>query len=268
MVKNSQLLVLFLVWHNAYMAKSSRIRVTPTTILTDQSEFDLQRNNEKIRLVASQWSKDEDGSDYFTDDRENTINNNRARFSSKLIPSYGRDSDHHQYDPRVRVTVETTDMQRVINPLMKQANTASIALLFVLLIWRTFSCFEMAEQILSANTKAMLLVPATILTCANAIGFFVNLVKPMGFKNHLKVILALNLIREGIEMIFNVIMMIFSFSRELFFGRFFVNCWWFFLCYSFSKSRWVLETTLPTNRYEFYDTPPPQSAAQSRRRQY
>eukprot|EP01036_Dinobryon_divergens_P026584 gene26584-35252_t len=244
-------------------------RKTLSAFRSEQNDQDSHHNLQKheyIRLIAAaEWSNDDD-KEFFSQDRNNRLNRG-ARYSSKLIPST---EPHHQHqnDPFVRYTVETPDMQRVINPLMKQANTASIALLFVLLIWRTFSCFEMAEQILSAHTKALLLVPATILTCANAIGFFVNLLKPMGFKNHLKVILALNLIREGIEMLFNVMMMIFSDSRELFFGRFFVNCWWFFLCYSFSKSRWVLETSIPTNRYEFYDSPPqPQaSSAYSRRR--
>ena len=268
MIKNVQLFIVLLVWHNAYMSVCAINRITPSMFRSEKNDRDNHHNlqqHEYIRLVAAEWSNDDDDKDFSPYDRTNRINRG-ARYSSKLIPSNGGDP-HHPNDPYVRYTVETPDMQRVINPLMKQANTASIALLFVLLIWRTFSCFEMAEQILSAHTKALLLVPATILTCANAIGFFVNLLKPMGFKNHLKVILALNLIREGIEMLFNVMMMIFSDSREIFFGRFFVNCWWFFLCYSFSKSRWVLETSIPTNRYEFYDTPPQQQAsAQSRRR--
>ena len=32
-------------------------------------------------------------------------------------------------------------------------------------------------------------------------------------------------------------------SRDIYFGRFFMNVWWLSLCVTFSKSRWVLQIT-------------------------
>lgn len=192
--------------------------------------------------------------------------------STNLDPYYDEDTDSIPHlsvlpssrfsNQNSRFTVENEDTQRAMNPLLKQANTASIGLLFILLLWRTVSCFEMVDSISSSYRKTLILVPASILAIANAVGFVVNLIRPLNFKNHLKFIVALNLMRESTEIVYNILMVLFSSSREVFLGRFFVSCWWLFLCFSFSKSRWVLETIIP-NVQQFQE-----HSGQQRRQHY
>ena len=135
--------------------------------------------------------------------------------------------------------------QMQVNPLVKKASTISISALFGLLIWRSLTSYEMANEFMSDSARVLTATPVAGLLLANLVGFVVNILKPINFKNHLKVILAVNIVREWVELLYNVFMLIFSSSksltpREVYFGRFFMNCWWSLLCVSFSRSRWVL----------------------------
>ena len=87
-------------------------------------------------------------------------------------------------------------------------------------------------------------LPTMIILATNMAGFIINMMKPSNFKSKLKAILALNIVRESIEVCFNVFMILIrneftSIPKEVYFGRFFSNIWWLSLCVSFSKSRWV-----------------------------
>lgn len=136
-----------------------------------------------------------------------------------------------------------------LNPLMKQANTASVGILFALLIWRSLAAYELAERFESSMMRLVTVIPAIAILCSNVLGFVVNFMKPMNFKNYLKLILALNIVREWTEMAYNVVALVTGLgnAREVSMGRLFMNMWWSFLCISFSKSRWVLNVILPHN---------------------
>ena len=133
-----------------------------------------------------------------------------------------------------------------INPLLKQASTASIGILFVLLIWRSLAAYELADQFNAGSFRIIAVAPTVTILCANLMGFVINVMKPYNFKNLLKFILALNITREFIELLYNVMMLVINtsnsgISRDVYFGRFFMNVWWLSLCVTFSKSRWVLQ---------------------------
>ena len=138
----------------------------------------------------------------------------------------------------------------VPNPLLKQVSTASIGALFALLIWRSLSAYELADQFASGTLRLLAVSPTVAILCANLLGFAVNIFKPTNFKNHLKAILVLNICREGVEMLYNMLMILLSSSqstvpREAYFGRFMMSTWWLFVTMSFSKSRWVANVVLP-----------------------
>jgi hypothetical protein len=137
-----------------------------------------------------------------------------------------------------------------INPLIKQASTASVGVLFGLLIWRSLSSYELADQFVSDAMRLILVVPVIGILILNVAGFVLNLMKPLNFKNHLKAILAMNIVREWVELAYNAVKLVTvssksSIPREVYFGRLFVNVWWTLLCFSFSRSRWVLATPPP-----------------------
>ena len=162
----------------------------------------------------------------------------RPKYQQQYAPSQHGNSagNYQQHQPQQ------------INPLLKQASTASIGILFVLLIWRSLAAYELADQFNAGSFRIIAVAPTVLILCANLMGFVVNVMKPYNFKNLLKFILALNISREFIELLYNVMMLVTNtpnsgISRDIYFGRFFMNVWWLSLCVTFSKSRWVLQIT-------------------------
>ena len=196
---------------------------------------------------------------YYSDPNYDSVYS--SRYSEEGIGT----SEHFDYDNRntspQSQRYSYSEMQapsgRGVEALFKQAGTASIGLLFVLLIWRALSAYEMASQFESSTVRTIAVVPVLLIMLANLAGFVVNLMKPMNFKNVLKAILAGNILREWFELVFNAVMMLITSSsaiipREVYFGRLFMNVWWSIICFSFSKSRWVLQPTLPSSYQQHY----------------
>jgi hypothetical protein len=130
------------------------------------------------------------------------------------------------------------------NPLVKTVSTVSIGLLFMLLVWRNLSVYELADQFTSNRMRSITIIPMMAILAANIIGFLICIFRPQGFKNQLKAILAVNSVREGVELIYNIVK-VFGGSRyssipsDVYIGRFFMNVWWLSLTFSFSKGRWI-----------------------------
>jgi hypothetical protein len=132
-----------------------------------------------------------------------------------------------------------------VTAFVKRASAASVAVLFGLLVWRSLSSYELADQFSSTILRVTTLVSVVAVLTLNAGGLIVSLAKPLDFKNQLKAVLALNILREWLELAYNVVMVLLGSSRlgvprEVYVGRIFMNIWWSLLCFSFSKSRWVL----------------------------
>jgi len=134
------------------------------------------------------------------------------------------------------------------NPLVKQASVISVCILFILLTWRSLSAYELADQFTSSLVRTIAVAPSVGILLLNMVGFVINAMKPYSFKNQLKAILAINIIREIVELMYNMLMLIMSTAispipREVYFGRFFMSVWWLLLLTKFSKSRWVMTST-------------------------
>jgi hypothetical protein len=131
-------------------------------------------------------------------------------------------------------------------PLRREAGTASICVLFGLLVWRSLSAYDLIDQLSPGVFKLFSVVAVVSILIANITGLIVNIMRPLNFKNGLKLVLAMNVLREWSELVYNIFMLIFSSStaelpKDAFIGRIFMNVWWSLLCFSFSKSRWVLQ---------------------------
>lgn len=159
----------------------------------------------------------------------------------------------HQELPQQQFPQQGVHVQHPLqlHPLLKQANTVSVGILFMLLIWRNLGVYEMADQFASLRMRALTLPPMIAILLLNLGGFLLNAMRPQGFKNQLKGVLAANTLREWVELTFNVAMVLSrsrysSIPRDVYIGRFFMNIWWITFCVSFSKSRWVA-TVPPTS---------------------
>ena len=166
-------------------------------------------------------------------------------------PSYSPPSNiqvHTQLQQQIQQVDPTIEAQVAAqnNPLLKQATSATITILFIMLLWRSLSAYELADQFSTEYVRLMAVLPTIGLLCSNLIAFFTALTRPNNLnKNLLKTILAANIIREYIELGYNAIMLVLNnptaqVPREIYFGRFFGNVWWLLLTSSFSKTRWTL----------------------------
>ena len=164
------------------------------------------------------------------------------------------DIDDNNRQQQLYAFAQPVPVHQPVNPLMKQASTGAIGILFVLLIWRSLAAYELADQFNVGITRIIAVTPTVLILLANLAGFVVNMMKPHNFKNTLKVVLAMNVIREFIEMLYNISMLVLNTRRsglqiiptEVYIGRFFMNAWWLSLCLTFSKSRWVLAVIPPS----------------------
>ena len=166
-------------------------------------------------------------------------------------PTYSQPSNiqlHSQFQQQIQQIDPTLEAQVKAqnNPLLKQATSATITILFIMLLWRSLSAYELADQFSTEYIRLMAVLPTIGLLCSNLIAFFTALTRPNNLnKNLLKTILAANIIREYIELAYNAIMLVLNnptaqVPREIYFGRFFGNVWWLLLTSSFSKTRWTL----------------------------
>ena len=114
----------------------------------------------------------------------------------------------------------------------------------MLLIWRNLSVYEMADQFVSLRMRSLTVPAMMFLLSADLLAFLVNVMRPDSFKNQLKAVLALNTLREYVELLYNAFKLVSSsryapIPRDIYIGRFFMNVWWSAFCVSFIKSRWV-----------------------------
>jgi hypothetical protein len=201
---------------------------------------------------------------YQVDEYESSIEDFDEKYSVIISENEEKNSNfQQQYSAQQGAAAGNYQQQQQpqINPLLKQTSTASIGFLFALLIWRSFASYELADQFESGAFKLVSVLPTVLILCANLMGFVVNVMKPFNFKNYLKFILALNIIRECFELLYNTVNLVVQTStsiipREVYLGRFFMNVWWLTLCVTFSKSRWVAQlmppigTNLGANNYQ------------------
>jgi hypothetical protein len=158
----------------------------------------------------------------------------------------------HQPTSFIAAAGRTNDIQfelqntRPDNRIASQVTAASIGTLFVVLIWKLMIAFELADQITNTFQRNIATISLCIVLICNVAGFLFNIFSPLMFKSYLKIILAINMLREFISMMYNIFNMVFpsqdsNIPPEAYFLSIAYNLWIGILCYSFSKSRWVMK---------------------------
>jgi hypothetical protein len=230
--------------------------IVPVIFLQLAIGSDLSRKNG--HLIKSGALKEGSSSDRIRNQKAHLHSANILAYSSDRFEQSSRSGADEMRIQQQRYSysrnnAQSTRHQQVhINPLLKQASTASIGILFVLLSWRSLAAYELADQFNVGMQRIVAVTPTVLILCANIAGFLVNMTKPLNFKNILKFILALNIAREFTELLYNAVMLVVNgrssnaiVPTEVYFGRFFMNIWWLSLCITFSKSRWVHQVTPP-----------------------
>eukprot|EP01039_Chlorochromonas_danica_P007922 gene7922-8740_t len=139
-------------------------------------------------------------------------------------------------------------------PLLRQADTVATGVLFFCLTWRILSLFDLVNESKIFICNWTNRVSLAVLFVLNVLGFVLNIMRAGAFKSRLKAILALNIFREWIEAVYNIVMLVsYSGDRALYQGRFFMNVWWSLLCLSYSRSRWVKSAVSSNIAKQFAD---------------
>lgn len=197
-----------------------------------QLQINSQRNGERRKLSTS------------------------ATVLSNEIIAYndGDNEEFYRFPPEDINTAQSEYMKNIV-PYLSQAHPTTVGILFGLLIWRSLSVYDTITQYTTSNlTNAFMKHALCGLLITNVIGFLLNFFKPQMMKTILKSILAMNTIREGLEGLFNIYMILFGAypgERDVYIGRLFMNGWWMLLCVGYSKARWMASYSATAN-----NTPP------------
>ena len=174
---------------------------------------------------------------------ENTQRNPRLRRGPMDRPI--QENLHDEFNVRGVQEPSKVDRRKVVRPLLNRVSTVSVCMMFGLLIWRSLSSYELANEFTGEPLRLLATAPVIAILVANVVGLAVNLLSPLNYKNYLKAIVAANVLREWTEAVYNIFMLFFASSDSdkpmgEYLGRIFMNIWWNVLCFTYIKSRWVL----------------------------
>lgn len=155
-----------------------------------------------------------------------------------------RPPSNNPYKPNAN---QPTEMK---NRFRMELGAASISLLFVLSIWRTIVLHDAASTFMSPLMNLLTTIPLKCILMLNIVSLVTNLVKPLYFKNILRLTFGLNILKEAVDLTYNAVMIVFNksflisqpiFPREYYLGRLLMNLWFLLAGISQLKSRWVLQ---------------------------
>ena len=174
---------------------------------------------------------------------ENTQRNPRLRRGPTDRPI--RANLHNEFSFGGVQEPNNVDRRKVVRPLLNRVSTVSVCMMFGLLIWRSLASYELANEFTAEPLRLLATAPVIAILVANVAGLAVNLLSPLNYKNYLKAIVAVNVLREWTEAVYNIFMLFFASSDSdkpmgEYLGRIFMNIWWNVLCFTYIKSRWVL----------------------------
>ena len=192
------------------------------------------------------------------------VNNNqpvhKARNIQEPLRQRPNQNINHQFHSHSTASHSSASPQSPpINPLLKRVSTASLCLIYFILAWRALGSYELSGLFVNGIIRFFCTVSVSIVFISNCIALILclagNVLKPIDVKNQLKFVLALNTIRESVELVYNILMMVLAssgaeFSKDFYLGRFITSLYFLMLCLSTSKIRW---TAAPPSSF----APPP-----------
>ncbi|RYG68607.1 hypothetical protein EON64_04815 [archaeon] len=156
--------------------------------------------------------------------------------------------DGRQYHGRQDSNSPPDGRQNVLSTMVKHTDKVHAGILLFALCWRILGLYEISG---SGGTikgfmryRSVTRISLLLLLMLNILGFALNCLPVPGYrhKNKLKAIVAVNIIREWIEVFYNLYMILLgsdAVDKAIYQGRLFMNIWWSLLCMSFLRTRWV-----------------------------
>jgi hypothetical protein len=171
----------------------------------------------------------------------------------------------HEYEFTTRNREQHTMSPLSVNqlPLTKRISSASLTVVFFLLAWRSASLAELSAGIPHSAIRFIVSSMMQIFLLLNLGAGLLNVLLPAAWlKAMLKTVIALNTIRDFLDMVINVFFLVFAekvqgtwldqaaAGRSFFLGRLVVSIYFLCLCLGSSRVRWTHTTpaSYPTGR--------------------
>ena len=153
-----------------------------------------------------------------------------------------------------------------VNSFLRRTSTFAISCLFVTLTWRTFNSYAILEEIASRYRASTNFLISGMLVL-NVVALLANVFRPMQLKTSIKVALGVNMIKEALESLFDLYMIIFpnkfgALNRDFYFGKFAYSVFFTAFLWTFSTARWATGSASSPSPPP---PPPPQSSFPERR---
>lgn len=127
--------------------------------------------------------------------------------------------------------------------LISEAGVHSITILFAGASWRLIGIYDFLVTDPRSLVNTLSKLATVSLFVLNFTAVVLQIFKPLVFKSFLKIVVALDVLREFFSIAFNLLSAFYlnQSQRDLFLGRIIANLFWASAFFSFSRSRWVFQ---------------------------
>lgn len=167
--------------------------------------------------------------------------NTRPDVTGKQNFQYSNNQQQRQYQNHHSTATKPNSSR--FRALLTEAGAHAITILFACISWRLMGIYDFLvtdqQSLITSISKTATVAYFLI----NFSALVVQVFKPLVFKNFLKIVIALDIVREFVSIIFNLIstFQVSPVQRELYIGRIIANLFWASAFFSFSRSRWVFQ---------------------------
>lgn len=167
---------------------------------------------------------------------------NEKPYEQRNDPTYRKNRQPLNSDP---TSIENANDLISKGKFARMIGSASITLLYAVMIWRSVTLHEIIKELPNIAFKRIFLSFAYLVAVINCFGLSLNFIRPMQFKNLLKVGVWINVALESIDALSNLFMIGYNsarpFPKEFYVGRIFGNIWFLMFAIANAKSRWVFQ---------------------------
>ena len=228
--------LLFLIFTMTTAHQSSLNQNTPLESSKSHMSVNPDWNRQQFQLtIVSKLTDTDYSNNHFS---RKDYNNQNKKTSSY---SYKNTKSHIDETQRAKFRMEL--------------GIASINILFIMSIWRCIVLYDLATSFTSPVLKSVSTLPLQFLLILNVLSLFVNLLRPMQYKNILKIAMGLNIVKEWVDLAYNLFIIVFGpsildlqtpqeiqyFTKGYFFGRLMLNMWFLVSGIAQLRSRWVFQ---------------------------
>lgn len=170
---------------------------------------------------------------------QNGASKKRQRTDPRQTPPFAQPQQQQRnyYNP-----ITNTNPSR-FRALISEVGVHSITILFAGASWRLIGIYDFLVTDPRSLVNTLSKFATVSFFVLNFTAVVLQIFKPLVFKSFLKIVVALDVLREFFSIAFNLLAAFYlnQSQRDLFLGRIIANLFWASAFFSFSRSRWVFQ---------------------------